>query len=413
MSSLSRPLGHWELVRTPSSLKLAGYLVCALCFVLVLVLVLPLVFPRSGRSDPRRDNYCQNFLVDFRPPFGCLFSGGHNVFIPSDRDSDKISGRINTGLFASGDESGDSGRIVLGTVAMLIVTRGTGTERGTIDRSQSNRYQPSRNTTSGYSPIAHWFIRDLESRKIEIPAEDFPASPYNQSEADPDDVEKGLFHGPLFFKAFNAMFFGKSSVYTGKYRKNSVASRNGLCRIAGCHIAYAAVQAHFALGTCERWNDKATDLNYRDLYDELVDFFEGTPDDEVILDLLKYWNDKQKLGDKSSSNNDNNSKDDKGKDNELTVAAKLQAAEREAGAASTSTSSSGTSTKRSTTNVAAGASTSGTSQPTGSKTQRSTTTVSFSGTSQSMGSNTKRSTPTASSPIQSEDSNTRRAASAY
>ncbi|KAF5352012.1 hypothetical protein D9757_014835 [Collybiopsis confluens] len=40
------PIGSW----------LAGYLVCALCFVLVLVLVLPLVFPRSGRSDPRRDN---------------------------------------------------------------------------------------------------------------------------------------------------------------------------------------------------------------------------------------------------------------------------------------------------------------------------------------------------------------------
>ncbi|KAF5378428.1 hypothetical protein D9757_011150 [Collybiopsis confluens] len=65
----------------------------------------------------------------------------------------------------------------------------------------------------GYSPIAHWFIRDLESGKIEIPAEDFPASLYNQSEADPDDVEKGLL--PLLFKAFNAMFFGKSSVYTG------------------------------------------------------------------------------------------------------------------------------------------------------------------------------------------------------
>lgn len=93
---------------------------------------------------------------------------------------------------------------------------------------------------------------------------DWPAFLYDEYEACDNDPESGLFLGSLLYRVrmpffplvcsyvhlylrytvqvFCAIFFGPNTVMDGKFKKNSIADRNGMRRITGRHIAYAAVQ---------------------------------------------------------------------------------------------------------------------------------------------------------------------------
>ncbi|KAE9385941.1 hypothetical protein BT96DRAFT_928557 [Gymnopus androsaceus JB14] len=134
------------------------------------------------------------------------------------------------------------------------------------------------------------FLAKLENGKVRIEATDWPAFLYDPAKADLDDVEQGLFTGDLLLHVFFAIFFGKSSALTGKFRKNSVADRNGMRKVTGRNIAYAAVQARFGISIAEKWDALDGHFNYADFYTEIVDFFEDYPDDKSVVDLLEWWN---------------------------------------------------------------------------------------------------------------------------
>ncbi|KAE9409620.1 hypothetical protein BT96DRAFT_969984 [Gymnopus androsaceus JB14] len=134
------------------------------------------------------------------------------------------------------------------------------------------------------------FVEKLESGRIPILATDFPAFLYNQDSIDENDPEAGLFEGYLLIRVFFAIFFGKSSALTGQYQKNSIAHRNGMKHVTGRHIAYAAVQAHFALSDKDNWKDDNDHFRYSDFYNEIINVFEDDPNDEKIIETLNFWN---------------------------------------------------------------------------------------------------------------------------
>ncbi|KAJ3907059.1 hypothetical protein F5879DRAFT_986876 [Lentinula edodes] len=134
------------------------------------------------------------------------------------------------------------------------------------------------------------FIEKLENGRVCIEASEWPAFLYDQDLADVNDIEKGLFTDGTLFSVFSAIFFGISSAQTGTYQKNSIAARNGMKKVTGRNIAYAAIQTCFTLSSVEKWNIPDNHFDYVVLYDEIVHFFEDYPKDEHVVSILADWN---------------------------------------------------------------------------------------------------------------------------
>ncbi|KAJ3964554.1 hypothetical protein EV361DRAFT_811989, partial [Lentinula raphanica] len=64
----------------------------------------------------------------------------------------------------------------------------------------------------------------------------------------------------------------------------------GMKKVTGRNIAYAALQARFALSAVEKWNIPDGHFDYQDFYNEIVDYFEEFPEDEQSISTLDYWN---------------------------------------------------------------------------------------------------------------------------
>ncbi|KAJ3816231.1 hypothetical protein F5880DRAFT_1643599 [Lentinula raphanica] len=134
------------------------------------------------------------------------------------------------------------------------------------------------------------FVEKLQNGSIAIKATDWPAFLYDEDQVNDGDIEEGLFTGPFLFNVFYAIFFGIGSATTGKYQKNSIAAHNGMKKVTGRNIAYAALQARFALSAVEKWNIPDGHFDYQDFYNEIVDYFEEFPEDEQSISTLDYWN---------------------------------------------------------------------------------------------------------------------------
>ncbi|KAJ3804321.1 hypothetical protein F5876DRAFT_83368 [Lentinula aff. lateritia] len=136
------------------------------------------------------------------------------------------------------------------------------------------------------------FIEKLENGRVRIEVSEWLAFLYDQDLANVNDIEKGLFTGGTLFSVFFAIFFGIGSAQTGTYQKNSIAARNGMKKVTGRNIAYAAIQARFALSSVEKWNIPDNHFDYIVFYNEIVDFFEDYPKDEHVVSILADWNEK-------------------------------------------------------------------------------------------------------------------------
>ncbi|KAJ4488968.1 hypothetical protein C8J55DRAFT_558005 [Lentinula edodes] len=131
------------------------------------------------------------------------------------------------------------------------------------------------------------FSDKLENGETPMLSSNGPAFLYDEYEACDNDPESGLFLGSLLYRVFCAIFFGPSTVMDGKFKKNSIADRNGMRCITGRHIAYAAVQTRFALSTNDKWNHDKDYFIYSEFYQDIVDYFESDPEDEVVVNVLK------------------------------------------------------------------------------------------------------------------------------
>ncbi|KAJ3712629.1 hypothetical protein C8R42DRAFT_647434 [Lentinula raphanica] len=134
------------------------------------------------------------------------------------------------------------------------------------------------------------FVKKLQNGSITIRATDWPAFLYNEEQVNDNNIEDGLFTGPIILQVFYAIFFGLGSATTGEYRKNSIAARNGMRKVTGRNIAYAAVQTRFALSAVEKWNIPDGHFDYQVFYNEIVDFFEEYPEDKQSVLTLNFWN---------------------------------------------------------------------------------------------------------------------------
>lgn len=104
--------------------------------------------------------------------------------------------------------------------------------------------------------------------EIELTAQDFPVFLYDKKQFDPEQIEKGLFHGyflvrvcsffclliyniSITFQVFYHIFTGPSSTLAGhaasRGTKLPIANEMGMCHVTLYHIVYTALQAWIIL----------------------------------------------------------------------------------------------------------------------------------------------------------------------
>ncbi|KAJ7181997.1 hypothetical protein C8R46DRAFT_885345 [Mycena filopes] len=135
---------------------------------------------------------------------------------------------------------------------------------------------------------------------------------YANGNCDPDDPEKGLFRGHLLMLVWKFIFTSPISVKnlpdmssssapaspsrrtpSSPSKRTPVAALIGLTQVTGRSIAYAAVQLRVALSDQHHWEDCDGAFDYRDFYNNVVDYFEFPPGPRAKLrvdQLLDSWN---------------------------------------------------------------------------------------------------------------------------
>ncbi|KAG6877069.1 hypothetical protein C0992_010963 [Termitomyces sp. T32_za158] len=117
-----------------------------------------------------------------------------------------------------------------------------------------------------------------------ITASDWPSFLYDLDLFNGDDQTKGLMRGPLLLKVYRHIFTGPSSALSGhrSATKPCIAHLHGLKEVTGRTIAYAAVQARFALSSVEKWTRKDGNFDSRYFSTDLIcshvepaSFFDG------------------------------------------------------------------------------------------------------------------------------------------
>ncbi|KAG5634280.1 hypothetical protein H0H81_002554, partial [Sphagnurus paluster] len=168
--------------------------------------------------------------------------------------------------------------------------------------------------------IAHW-INKMVRNKVRKCATGFHPSAsfyirafYKDHTGDPNDVEKNFLRGPFLVKIYLLIFTAPSladravdepddeetisgspakSLASSKATKSTVAQKIGLKSVTPRSIAYVAVMLHFALTDASSWKSQYNGMDYKLLYNFIVDYFEDTPapaDQACIEALLKWWN---------------------------------------------------------------------------------------------------------------------------
>ncbi|KAF8802004.1 hypothetical protein BYT27DRAFT_7261445 [Phlegmacium glaucopus] len=112
---------------------------------------------------------------------------------------------------------------------------------------------------------------------------------------DRQDAGNGLFRGEYFLKVFRTIYTGSSSAIDRFRRasKPSKAELHGMERVTGRAVAYAAVQAYFAICGIEAWSSNLRDgyFNLVSFHRKIVKLFEDVPNDEWVrsdINIVQY-----------------------------------------------------------------------------------------------------------------------------
>ncbi|KAG1796181.1 uncharacterized protein BJ212DRAFT_1290742, partial [Suillus subaureus] len=68
------------------------------------------------------------------------------------------------------------------------------------------------------------------------------------------------------------------------------ASLHDMSTVEAEHIAYACVQARFAISNKNKWAEADGEFNYRAFYYNIIDFIRECEDRDWAQGLLKWWN---------------------------------------------------------------------------------------------------------------------------
>ncbi|KJA25460.1 hypothetical protein HYPSUDRAFT_134698 [Hypholoma sublateritium FD-334 SS-4] len=135
-------------------------------------------------------------------------------------------------------------------------------------------------------------IKDkLRTGELSVAGDQWPIFLYNSYKYDENDPWKGLLQSSLLVKTFKHIFTSPSSV-----EREAKATRSGNARIHGmtsvtrASIAYAAVQARFALCSSNVFNRNDTTTDSERFYNSILELLEH-PDETAEVDrLLAWWN---------------------------------------------------------------------------------------------------------------------------
>ncbi|KAK0437053.1 hypothetical protein EV421DRAFT_1715525, partial [Armillaria borealis] len=107
-----------------------------------------------------------------------------------------------------------------------------------------------------------------------------------------DNPTAGLFHGYVLVRFFCHIFLGSGlPECQGKTNgRDTVATRHAMTTVTGHHIAYAATQAHYCMGTVEKWQQFDGGFDLWRFFWSIVDFFEGADKDNNADEILVWWN---------------------------------------------------------------------------------------------------------------------------
>lgn len=162
-------------------------------------------------------------------------------------------------------------------------------------------------------PIVRAGIRDRTTAFI-VSENSWPSFMYENYQADPKNLERGLMKSKLLVMGFKAIFTSPSSANevdgdgdgadilenNRRARKRSdqakvktcVASIIGMRKVTPRAIAYAACQIRFALSNITSWRTVDGDFDYQIFWDNIIDFFEDAPGPAArarMDKLLEWW----------------------------------------------------------------------------------------------------------------------------
>lgn len=140
------------------------------------------------------------------------------------------------------------------------------------------------------------FMERVEEGSIKITAGEFPAFMYASNTVfHPKKEFEGLFQGYLLVRVYRHIFTGPSTALVPARKLSSTckARKFGLKRVTGRTIAYACVQARFALSSMSSWTTWDGIFSYEEFYDSIVNLFEYNPGPKHpwVIETLKWWND--------------------------------------------------------------------------------------------------------------------------
>lgn len=162
-------------------------------------------------------------------------------------------------------------------------------------------------------PVVRAGIRDRTTAFI-VSENSWPLFMYQNSVADPANLECGLMRSKLLVMGFKAIFTSPSSanevdgdgegadIIENNRRarrqsdqskvKTCVASIIGMRKVTPRAIAYAACQIRFALSSITSWRTIDGDFDYQMFWNNIVDFFEDPPGPAArgrVNDTLEWW----------------------------------------------------------------------------------------------------------------------------
>ncbi|KAG2070099.1 hypothetical protein BDR04DRAFT_1019822 [Suillus decipiens] len=143
----------------------------------------------------------------------------------------------------------------------------------------------------------HRIKNKFDSGSLKVTAALWPAYLYPGNIAgkdfDPEDIIEGLFHGYLLEQVIKHVFMSPSSVLKAGTSNGTCACNaklHGMTEVGAEHIAYAVVQAHFAVSLLKKLKDRDTLFYYTDFYTRIVNLIHGRRDGEWVNSLLGHYN---------------------------------------------------------------------------------------------------------------------------
>ncbi|KAG1825458.1 uncharacterized protein BJ212DRAFT_1260159, partial [Suillus subaureus] len=96
----------------------------------------------------------------------------------------------------------------------------------------------------------------------------------------------------LIYQIMRHIFTGPSTALGDDSRatRSCNASLHDMSTVEAEHIAYACVQARFAISNKNKWAEADGEFNYWAFYYNIIDFIHECEDRDWAQGLLKWWN---------------------------------------------------------------------------------------------------------------------------